>query len=160
MVVALGIIIIVGGIVFATRSGGTSNTDTILPATTTPDAIDTTVPPTDTTGDSTEGRTSAPLETLAPGAPVSTPRPVGSPAMVHGYTLGEVALHKDATSCWTAIEGKVYNLTSWIHEHPGGAKAILSICGKDGTASFNDQHGGQAKPAKELAEFLLGDLRP
>lgn len=76
------------------------------------------------------------------------------------YTLAQVALHKDATSCWTAINGKVYDVTSWINQHPGGPEAILSICGSDGSAAFNAQHGGQRRPESELANFYIGPLVP
>lgn len=74
------------------------------------------------------------------------------------YTLAQVAQHSTAQSCWTAINGGVYNVTSWINQHPGGPEAILSICGKDGSAAFNGQHGGQARPASELASFKIGTL--
>jgi cytochrome b involved in lipid metabolism len=74
------------------------------------------------------------------------------------YTLADVAKHTTQSSCWTTIDGNVYDLTAWISQHPGGAAAILSLCGKDGSAAFNAQHGGQARPAAELASFLIGTL--
>jgi cytochrome b involved in lipid metabolism len=74
------------------------------------------------------------------------------------YTLADVAQHSTATSCWSAINGGVYDLTSWINKHPGGPEAILGICGKDGSAAFNAQHGGQSRPANELAGFKIGVL--
>lgn len=70
-----------------------------------------------------------------------------------GYTLADVAKHASQSSCWSAINGTVYDLTSWISKHPGGESAILSICGKDGSAAFNNQHGGQRKPEQELASL-------
>ncbi|MGC9605149.1 MAG: cytochrome b5-like heme/steroid binding domain-containing protein [Minisyncoccia bacterium] len=75
-----------------------------------------------------------------------------------GYTMADVAKHNSASSCWTAINSKVYDLTNWIGQHPGGQQAILSICGIDGSAAFNNQHGGQSRPANELAAFYIGDL--
>lgn len=74
------------------------------------------------------------------------------------YTLADVSKHNNPSDCWTAVNGKVYEVTKWIKEHPGGAKAIISMCGIDGSAGFNDQHGGQRRPANELATFLIGDL--
>ncbi len=74
------------------------------------------------------------------------------------YTLAEIATHKDATSCWTAVRGQVYDLTSWIIQHPGGAENILSVCGKDGTAAFTAQHNGQREPESELKSFHIGTL--
>ncbi len=75
-----------------------------------------------------------------------------------GYTKAEVAIHKDATSCWSIINGMVYDLTSWIGKHPGGERAILKICGRDGTSLFEGEHGGDAKPESALSSFLLGPL--
>lgn len=75
------------------------------------------------------------------------------------YTLAEVATHKDATSCWTTISGKVYDVTAFIGRHPGGEKAILSICGKDGSSVFMNQHDGQRRPEQELTKLLIGTLK-
>jgi cytochrome b involved in lipid metabolism len=60
--------------------------------------------------------------------------------------MAEVATHNTAQNCWTAIDGNVYNVTSWINQHPGGAQAIISLCGIDGSNAFNGQHGGQKRP--------------
>jgi cytochrome b involved in lipid metabolism len=72
--------------------------------------------------------------------------------------MTDVAKHNSSSSCWTAINGKVYDVTDWINQHPGGQQAILSICGIDGSAAFNNQHGGQSRPANELAASYIGDL--
>ena len=74
------------------------------------------------------------------------------------YSLKDVAKHSSSTSCWSAIDGNVYDLTNWINRHPGGAAVIKAICGKDGSASFNGQHNGQRRPADELKNYLLGAL--
>lgn len=80
------------------------------------------------------------------------------PPAAAGYTMEKIALHADASSCWTAIGGKVYDLTSWVKQHPGGSRAILSLCGHDGTNAFQNEHGGKARPERELATFFIGDL--
>lgn len=82
-----------------------------------------------------------------------------STPIASGYSSAEVSTHTDATSCWTSIDGRVYDVTSWISEHPGGSAAILSLCGRDGSAAFNAQHGGQRRPASELAQFYIGVLK-
>ncbi len=76
----------------------------------------------------------------------------------NSYTLAQISTHKDATSCWSTINGGVYDLTTWIGGHPGGVQAILSICGKDGSAAFNGQHGGQKMQENKLATFKIGVL--
>jgi hypothetical protein len=72
--------------------------------------------------------------------------------------LKEAGLAKTASNCLTTINGKVYNLTNWINQHPGGDMAILSLCGTDGTAAFNNQHGNQGRPASVLQSYEVGTL--
>lgn len=81
-----------------------------------------------------------------------------SDTKVAGFTLEEISTHKDASSCWTAINGSVYDLTSWIPKHPGGSQAILSLCGIDGSAGYNGQHGNSSKIARVLGGFKVGVL--
>lgn len=73
-----------------------------------------------------------------------------------GYTAAEVASHNSASSCWSIINGNVYDLTAWISQHPGGEGPILSICGKNGSAAFNNQHGRQGRPNSILATYKIG----
>lgn len=74
------------------------------------------------------------------------------------YSLSDIKLHSNKTSCWTAINGSVYDLTTWIPQHPGGAQAILSLCGQDGTQAFTQQHGLSKGVQRTLAMFKIGDL--
>lgn len=88
--------------------------------------------------------------------------PEGMPQATSGtsadMSLAGVAKHADATSCWSIINGGVYDLTSWMPRHPGGEEAILKLCGKDGSEAFNRQHGGAAVQAQALAGFKIGDV--
>lgn len=89
--------------------------------------------------------------------PTSQPSAPTTPAVVT-YTMSQVAQNNRSASCWSAIDGSVYNLTNWIGSHPGGSSAITSLCGVDGTASFKGKHGNQSNPAQRLAGYLLGPL--
>ncbi len=75
------------------------------------------------------------------------------------YSLADIATHKDSSSCWSAINGKVYDLTNWIGQHPGGEERILGICGIDGSSQFDGQHAGEGKPENYLSSFYIGDLK-
>lgn len=46
--------------------------------------------------------------------------------MSRSVSLEELAQHNTAGSCWIAIEGKVYDVTTFLADHPGGAKTILA----------------------------------
>jgi uncharacterized membrane protein len=74
------------------------------------------------------------------------------------YTMAQVATRDTASDCWVAIDGNVYDLTSWVAQHPGGAAAITGLCGTDGTAAFQGQHSGQSGPERSLSSFLVGAL--
>jgi cytochrome b involved in lipid metabolism len=77
---------------------------------------------------------------------------------VNGYTLAQVSERNSAAECWVVIDGGVYDLTQWIRSHPGGSGAIINLCGKDGTASFTSQHGGQARPSSTLDGYYLAPV--
>lgn len=90
---------------------------------------------------------------------VGSTKTVPTTPIVTSYTMTDVAAHNSATSCWSAINSNVYNLTNWVDSHPGGRAAILMICGKDGSALFNMQHGGQKRQADILAGYKIGILK-
>jgi cytochrome b involved in lipid metabolism len=72
--------------------------------------------------------------------------------------MAKVKENNSSASCWSVINGNVYNLTQWINSHPGGKDIILGLCGTDGTASFNGHPRVQGNPTATLASYLLGPL--
>ncbi len=74
------------------------------------------------------------------------------------YSLLDISAHSVASDCWTTVDEKVYNLTSFIPSHPGG-NAILPACGTDGTALFGSvrQHG-QVDAQATLYMYQIGIL--
>ncbi|KAJ3030860.1 UNVERIFIED_CONTAM: hypothetical protein HDU68_007503 [Siphonaria sp. JEL0065] len=56
------------------------------------------------------------------------------------YTHAQIATHNTAQSCHVILHGSVYDLTSFLHEHPGGACIILREAGTDATAAFSQYH--------------------
>lgn len=76
-------------------------------------------------------------------------------------TLTEVTKHNSASDCWMAINGNVYNLSSYIQAglHPGGDK-IINGCGKDASIMFQmmGKHNS-GKTGSTLANYLLGALQ-
>ncbi len=81
-----------------------------------------------------------------------------APSIPSGMTMSEVASHNSRMSCWAVINGSIYDLTGWIPKHPGGAGAIAQLCGTDGSAKFNAQHGGSGMVLSVLTGFKIGLL--
>lgn len=73
-------------------------------------------------------------------------------------TMESVASHANASSCWTVIDGTVYDVTRWINRHPGGPDVIEALCGIDASAAFARQHGNQSEPNTKLAGYAMGAL--
>ena len=94
-----------------------------------------------------------PTTTPTPTPTKTTPKPTSK-----SYTAAQVATHKTGSDCWSIINKKVYNLTSYVSSHPGGTAVISAICGRDGTSAFSGQHGGEATPTSVLSGLLLGTL--
>jgi uncharacterized membrane protein len=103
-----------------------------------------------------EGKLAALNAPAASASAKATPHSTATSKVAGTYTLADLKKHATAASCWSAINGNVYDLTKWINRHPGGANVIKGLCGRDGTAGFNGQHGGQSRPASELAAFKIG----
>ena len=103
-----------------------------------------------------------PSPTPSPTAQVETPKPSPTPTAEvttqAGYTMAKVKENNSASSCWSIINGNVYDLTKWISSHPGGRSAITGMCGRDGTSTFNGKHRGDGGPASILTGYLLGPL--
>ena len=92
-------------------------------------------------------------------APTPTPTASATPTTTsNALTLARVKENNTSSSCWSIINGNVYNLTTWISSHPGGKSAITSLCGIDGTSAFNSQHRNESRPESRLATYLLGKL--
>ncbi len=103
---------------------------------------------------STASTTESTSPSVTPTTSASTsPKPSAST-----YTMAQVSQHNSKASCYTVIEGSVYDLTKWISLHPGGQQAILSICGKDGTAAFTAQHDHAQKQQDILVTYKIGTL--
>jgi L-lactate dehydrogenase (cytochrome) len=74
--------------------------------------------------------------------------------------MSEVAKHNTTESAWSVLYGKVYDLTEFMPDHPGGANQVLKYAGKDGTKVFDPLHSRSVLTDMLPAEALLGDVDP
>uniref|UniRef100_A0A6M2F4Y2 Cytochrome b5 heme-binding domain-containing protein n=1 Tax=Populus davidiana TaxID=266767 RepID=A0A6M2F4Y2_9ROSI len=73
------------------------------------------------------------------------------------FTLAEVSSHNSPKDCWLVVEGRVYDVTKFLEDHPGGDEVLLSATGKDATDDFEDV--GHSSTARAMMdEFYVGDI--
>jgi len=74
-------------------------------------------------------------------------------------TRSEVSKANTEDKAWVIIESKVYDVTEFAEEHPGGEHLIQEVFGQDATEGFNAiMHSDAAKEI--LEELYVGDLVP
>lgn len=73
------------------------------------------------------------------------------------FTIEEIRTHNMSSDTWLIIHDKVYDITSFLEEHPGGEEVLLEQGGADATESFEDV--GHSTDAREmLQQYLIGEL--
>jgi len=72
-------------------------------------------------------------------------------------TLDELKLHNKPRDLWISVRGKVYDVSKFYDEHPGG-DAIMDGAGKDATEIFLDV--GHSDDAFDLLKkYYIGELK-
>jgi cytochrome b involved in lipid metabolism len=80
-----------------------------------------------------------------------------APKDLKTYSLEEVSKHNNTDSLWIIMNDKVYDLTKFCMEHPGGEEVLLDLAGQDATESFNDV--GHSVDAKEMSnDYVIGHV--
>ncbi|KAI9260584.1 hypothetical protein BDA99DRAFT_512515 [Phascolomyces articulosus] len=71
----------------------------------------------------------------------------------------EISKHNKRSDLYLVIHNKVYDVTRFGNEHPGGLEVLLDEGGRDATESFEDI--GHSDDARKLLEkYYIGDLDP
>ncbi|KAI0592797.1 FMN-dependent dehydrogenase-domain-containing protein [Biscogniauxia sp. FL1348] len=74
-------------------------------------------------------------------------------------TADEIKKHRTTSSCWLVVDGKVFDVTSYLSQHPGGPAILLKHSGQDATAEFRKVH------SPDVLQYLpkdsyLGEVDP
>ncbi|KAG6092299.1 hypothetical protein E4U30_005602 [Claviceps sp. LM220 group G6] len=70
------------------------------------------------------------------------------------FTRSEVESHNSASSCYVTIGPKVYDVTDFVDDHPGGGSLIIDYAGKDVEDILKDS---TSHPHSEAAYEVLDD---
>ena len=77
------------------------------------------------------------------------------------YTLDQVNQHNSVDDCWMLIDGKVYDLDSYLSDHLRFLN-ISSWCGQDASDDYHSKFGRNKDHSSEadamLADYLIGNL--
>ncbi|KAG0728562.1 Cytochrome b5 [Chionoecetes opilio] len=75
------------------------------------------------------------------------------------YSLSEVSYHETYDDCWIVLYDKVFDVTRFLLEHPGGEDVILENAGRDATLAFQGV-GHSTMALRALDDYLVGIVRP
>ncbi|KAG6617053.1 cytochrome b5 [Phytophthora cinnamomi] len=78
------------------------------------------------------------------------------------FTLEDVAPHNSAEDCWMVIRDdgirKVYDVTAFLDDHPGGPEIMVDVAGQDATDEFEDiGHSNDARA--QLKQYEIGKIK-
>jgi flavocytochrome c len=73
-------------------------------------------------------------------------------------TTEEVSHHNKQDDCWVILNNKVYDVTNFMPDHPGGKKAIMVYAGKDATEEFEMLHASNVLKKYLAPEACIGEL--
>ena len=76
--------------------------------------------------------------------------------------MEEVEKHNSLESCWTVIDGLVYDITHFVPSHPGGSRKIMRGAGKDSSKEFKRSHKAGWEDILEsptLTLLIIGKLK-
>lgn len=74
-------------------------------------------------------------------------------------TWDELSTHGSKEDCWVAVDGKVYDVTTWIPKHPGGEDVLTLSAGRDVTNMFESYHPFSGETASAiLKKYYICDV--
>eukprot|EP00095_Tigriopus_kingsejongensis_P001762 maker-scaffold183_size276960-snap-gene-1.30 protein:Tk01762 transcript:maker-scaffold183_size276960-snap-gene-1.30-mRNA-1 annotation:"cytochrome b5" len=78
------------------------------------------------------------------------------------YSLAQVSEHRQAKgstqSIWIVLHDKVYDVSKFLDEHPGGEEILIENAGQVATEAFEDV--GHSTDAREmLKDYLIGEVQ-
>ncbi|KAK2813426.1 hypothetical protein FQN50_000742 [Emmonsiellopsis sp. PD_5] len=82
---------------------------------------------------------------------------MGNQQDIHAITLAQLEAHNSQEDLWIAVHGKVYNLTSFAKDHPGGIEVLKTCAGTDGSETY--EYAGHSSDAiNKIEHLVVGNL--
>ncbi|ORX35178.1 L-mandelate dehydrogenase [Kockovaella imperatae] len=74
--------------------------------------------------------------------------------------MEEVSRHNLAHDCWIVVDGKVYDVTHFHKNHPGGSAIIVANAGKDVSELFRPIHPPKTLETNLVEDQFMGFIDP
>ncbi|KPI83273.1 cytochrome b5-like protein [Leptomonas seymouri] len=75
------------------------------------------------------------------------------------FRLADIGKHNKYNDLWLVVDRRVYDVSKFADEHPGGVRILLSVAGVDASNGFKAiGHSDSAK--EELEKYRIGDVHP
>ncbi|KAJ6050025.1 hypothetical protein N7499_011394 [Penicillium canescens] len=79
--------------------------------------------------------------------------------MSQSFTPADVASHNSAEKgLYIIVDSNVYDVTNFIDEHPGGAKILKRVAGKDASKQFWKYHN-ESVLKKYSPKLKIGEVK-
>ncbi|KAJ5815260.1 hypothetical protein N7474_007037 [Penicillium riverlandense] len=79
--------------------------------------------------------------------------------MSKSFTPADVASHNSADNgLYIIVDSSVYDVTEFINEHPGGAKILKRVAGKDASKQFWKYHN-ESVLKKYAPKLKIGEVK-
>ncbi|KAF2475974.1 cytochrome b2 [Lindgomyces ingoldianus] len=75
-------------------------------------------------------------------------------------TVDDLRSHNSPSDCWIAISSKIWDVTEFLNDHPGGPEVILQYAGLDATSAYNSIHAPGMLEETLSTDKFIGDLLP
>ncbi|KAL4967113.1 FMN-dependent dehydrogenase-domain-containing protein [Aspergillus stella-maris] len=72
----------------------------------------------------------------------------------------ELERHATAEDCWIVVHSRVYDITAFLDEHPGGAAIILKYAGNDASKAYDEVHAPSMIAKTLQGEQCKGTIDP
>lgn len=78
------------------------------------------------------------------------------------FAVADVETHNSAKSCYVTLGSKVFDVTAFVDDHPGGGDLILEHAGQDVAAAMRDEisHAHTEAAYEILDEYHIGFVEP
>ncbi|WOL14307.1 cytochrome b5-like [Canna indica] len=74
------------------------------------------------------------------------------------YSPSEISLHTTKKDCWLSIHGKVYDVTNFLEDHPGGDDVLLHASASGDASQAFDDVGHSSTAMSMMESYLIGSV--